>query len=98
MAIDQATADYEREQEKRTTIQDDWAAWNERETPPPPSQSLSPACAQCINWQPERQPHLVNGTTQRRKGFCATRAAANLPQMAQNYASECQFYEEEVPF
>jgi len=98
MAIDQATADYEREQEKRTIIQDDWADWNERETPPPPGQSLPPVCVRCINWQPERQLHLADGTTQLRVGFCATRAAADLPQVAQNYASECRFYEEEVPF
>ena len=96
--VDQATADYEREQENRTTIQDSWADWNQCETPPYPNQSSPPVCAQCVNWQPERQLHLADGTTQRRVGFCASRAAANLSQMAQNYASECRFYEEEIPF
>lgn len=98
MAIDRATADYEQEQEKRTTIQDDWADWNQCEASPYPSQSLPLVCAQCVNWQPERQLHLADGNTQRRMGFCVTRAASDLPQMAQNYASECRFYEEEIPF
>ena len=98
MAIDQATADYEREQENRATIRDNWADWNERETPESPSQPLPPVCTQCVNWQPERQLHLADGSTQRRVGFCSIRAAADLPQMAQSYASECQFYEEEIPF
>ena len=63
MAIDRATADYEHEQENRTSIQDDWADWNQCEAPPLPSQSLSSVCAQCVNWQPEQQLHLADGTT-----------------------------------
>lgn len=89
MAIDRATADYEQEQEQenRTNIQDNWADWNQCEAPLYSSQSLPLVCAQCVNWQPERQLHLADGNTQRRIGFCATRAAADLPQMAQHYAS-----------
>jgi hypothetical protein len=98
MATDQATEDYEREQEKRAALEDDWADWVECELPQPVSLPTPRLCAQCVNWQPARQLYLADGTTQPTPGFCAIRAAANLPQMAQGYAAECQSYEEEIPF
>ena len=36
MATDQATADYEREQEKRAALEDDWAVWAESHSLGPP--------------------------------------------------------------
>ncbi|PZO16891.1 MAG: hypothetical protein DCF25_11900 [Leptolyngbya foveolarum] len=98
MAIDQATADYEREQENRTVTQDDWAEWSECETSPPTSQPLPPVCAQCVNWQPERPLHLADGTIFHRPGFCETRAAADLSQMSQDYAQRCRLFKPTVPF
>ena len=101
MATDQATADYEAEQEKRERLQDDAAlarslaedAVSHASDAPPPS-----LCAQCINWQPNRRLHLADGTTRLSPGYCTTRAAAALPQMPQAYAQQCRFYEEEIPF
>ena len=101
MAIDQATADYEAEQEKRERLQDDAAL--SRSLTEDASAHISdapplPLCAQCVNWQPDRRLHLANGTIQTRPGFCTVRAAANLPQMSQTYAQQCHFYEGEIPF
>ncbi len=98
MAIDQATADYEREQTQRAVLQDDWAIWAESEQPPPTYQRIPKVCPQCVNWQPARQLHLADGTTQPAPGFCTARAAADLPQMAQEYAERCRFCEEKIPF
>ena len=101
MATDQATADYEAEQEKRERLQDEAALAQllAEETLEHASDIPPPLlCAQCINWQPDRRLHLADGTTRLRPGYCATRAAADLPQMAQAYAQQCRFYEEEIPF
>ncbi|NJM99732.1 MAG: hypothetical protein HC800_23645 [Phormidesmis sp. RL_2_1] len=98
MAIDQATADYEREQEKRAALQDAWADWHEHETSESLSQPLPPVCAQCVNWQADRRLYLADGSTQLSPGYCAARAAADLPQMSQEYAERCRFYEEDCPF
>ena len=95
MAIDQATADYEREQEKRAALQDNWAEWAE---PQSTCQPISKVCPQCVNWRPERRLHLADGSTQTAPGYCAARAAADLPQMSQDYAERCRFYAEEIPF
>jgi len=59
---------------------------------------LPPVCAQCENWQAERQLHLADGSTRTLRGFCAARAAADLPQMAQDYARQCRLFEQYVPF
>ncbi|MGB7085294.1 MAG: hypothetical protein WBD47_07050 [Phormidesmis sp.] len=98
MATDQATADYEREQENRAALQDDWTDWAESEIPSPPSQLMSRICDRCVNWQPARHLYLADGTTQLTPGFCAVRAAAGLRQRPQAYAEHCRFYEEEIPF
>jgi hypothetical protein len=97
MATDQATADYEREQETHAALQDDWANWVEREMPQS-KLPMSKVCAQCVNWQPARRLHLANGTTQLRSGFCTVRVAADLSQLPQTYAECCRFYEEDIPF
>lgn len=57
-----------------------------------------PVCTQCTNWQFPRLLHLSDGTEVRSFGFCTARAAADLPQMQQSYAVECQFYDEDIPF
>lgn len=98
MAIDQATADYEREQERREALEDDWAVWAESEQPWPTYPPIPKVCPQCVNWRPARRLRLADGTTQPSPGFCAARAAAALPQMSQDYAERCRFYEEEIPF
>jgi hypothetical protein len=98
MATDQATADYEREQAAREVLEDDRADGVECELPQLSEEPSWPVCAQCVNWQPTRQLHLADGTTRTTPGFCAVRAAADLPQMAQGYAAECQLYEVEQPF
>jgi hypothetical protein len=90
MATDQATADYEREQEKRAALEDDWADWVECELPQPFDEPSWPVCTQCVSWQPTRLLHLA---TQPTPGFCTVRAAVDLPQLAQGYAAECQLYE-----
>jgi hypothetical protein len=98
MAVDQATAEYEQEQAAREVLEDDRANWAESEMPQPVSLPISRLCAQCVNWQPAMQLHLADGTTRTTPGFCTVRAAADLPQMAQGYAAECQLYEIEIPF
>jgi len=55
-------------------------------------------CSQCENWQAERQLHLADGSTQTIQGFCAARAAADLPQMSQDYAQRCRLFEPYIPF
>lgn len=101
MATDQATADYEAEQEAREKIQDDSA--RERSlaqdnlahaSDPPPQ----PLCAQCVNWEQPRTLHLTEGTTRLRPGYCAIRAAADLSQMSQAHAQQCDLYEVDIPF
>jgi hypothetical protein len=98
MAIDQATADYEREEEARAAREDDWADWVEGELPQPFDEPPLPVCAHCVNWQPTRQLYLVDGTALPTPGFCVVRAVADLPQMAQGYAQHCRLYEENHPF
>lgn len=98
MAIDQATADYEREQAQRAALQDDWADCAESEQPQRTYQPIPKVCPQCVNWRPARRLRLVDGSTRLVPGFCTARAAANLPQMSQDYAEHCRFYEEEIPF
>ena len=98
MAIDQATADYEREQAQRAALQDDWAEWAEWVDPLPTGQPIPKVCPQCVNWRPERLLHLADDSTQPAPGFCTARAAADLPQMAQTYAQNCRFYIEEILF
>ncbi len=95
MAIDQATADYEAEQEKREALEDARAVRAESEL----SQPVIPkVCAQCVNWRSSRLLHRADGTTWRRPGFCVVKAAVDLPQMPQTYAERCRLYEEEIPF
>jgi hypothetical protein len=98
MATDQATADYEYEQENRAALQDNWADGAESEVSQPISPPIPKLCAHCLNWQPARRLHLADGTTQLIPGFCAVRAAADLPQQPQTYAERCRFYAEEIPF
>ena len=98
MATDQATADYEREQAQRTALQDDWAAWAESEQPQTACPPIPRVCPQCINWQPAKLLHLADGSTWPAPGFCTARAAADLPQMSEDYAERCQLYIEEGPF
>ncbi|WP_240518967.1 hypothetical protein [Leptolyngbya sp. BC1307] len=98
MTIDPATADYEREQERRAALEDDWAVWAESQQPWPTYPPIPKGCPQCVNWRPARRLHLADGTTQLSPGFCAARAAADLPQMSQDYAERCRFYAEEIPF
>ena len=97
MATDQATADYEAEQERLAALRDDYAlerSLADAIPAPPPS----PVCAQCINWQAQRWLHLADGISQLSPGYCAVRAAADLPQMSQDYAKQCALYEEYIPF
>lgn len=101
MVIDEATADYEAEQQKREQRADDRAlerSLAEAAQSPTPTPPPSPVCAQCTNWQAERWVHPTDGTSRLRPGNCAVRAAADLPQMSQDYAKQCQFYEEYIPF
>ena len=101
MATDQATADYECEQAQRAALQDDWAEWVESEQPQPACLPIPRVCPQCVNWQPEQTlvlMHLADGSTRPVPGFCTARAAADLPQMSQDYAERCRFYAEEIPF
>ena len=61
MATDQATADYEAEQERLAALRDDYAlerSLADAIPAPPPS----PVCAQCINWQAQRWLDLADGT------------------------------------
>lgn len=99
LVTDQATADYDCEQENRARLEDDWANWIATEQPHP-TPELPPAkvCAQCVNWQPVRLLHLADGTIRTAPGFCTARAAADLLQMSQSYAKHCAFYVEETPF
>jgi|GEM_PF-5524489 len=61
--------------------------------------SLPPVtCSECVNWQAERQLHLVDGSRRTLPGFCAARAAADLPQMSQDYARQCGLFEQDMPF
>lgn len=55
-------------------------------------------CSECENWQAARQLHLVDGSTRTLQGFCAARAAANLPQMSEDYAHQCRLFEQYIPF
>ena len=101
MATDQATADYEAEQEKQAHLQDDAArerSLTQDALAHPSDAPPQPLCAQCVNWQPDRLLYLADGTTQTRPGHCITRAAADLSQMSQEYAQHCHLYEEEIPF
>lgn len=101
MAIDQATADYDREQAQRAALQDDWAECVEREQPQSTSSPIPKVCPQCVNWKPEQAlvlMHLADGSTRPVPGYCAVRAAADLPQMSKEYAERCRFYEEKIPF
>jgi hypothetical protein len=98
MATDQATADYEHEQEKREALEDDWADWVECEMPQSSNEPLLPVCDQCVNWQSPRLLHLADGSTQTTPGFCAARTDDDLSQMTQDYAADCRFYEEYIPF
>ena len=95
---DQATADYAHEQERRAALDRDWEAlWAEYEQPTP-QRTAAKRCAQCINWSPERLLHLANGNNQPLPGSCGIRADGELPQMSQEYAEHCSFYEVEEPF
>ena len=94
MATDQATADYEAEQAEREASQDDRWAQSEQ----PAYKPIPNGCSQCINWRPDRQLHLADGSSQSTPGFCSARAAADLPQIPQTYAQDCAFYVEEIPF
>ena len=100
MATDQATADYEAEQQKREQRTDEHAL--ERSpvatAEPSPTSPPLPVCAQCVNWQAQRWLHLADGTTRLRPGYCGVRAAADLPQISQDYAKQCSLYEEYIPF
>lgn len=98
MAIDQASADHEREQERRVALQDNQDDWTERAIAPFPEQPIQKLCAQCTRWQPKRLLRLADGTTQPTPGFCTSRAAADLMQMPQAYAEHCRLYEEDIPF
>ena len=101
MPTDRATADYEAEQQKREIAQDGLAlaqSLTEDEREHSSDAPIPPACAQCVNWRSQRQPHLADGATSLTRGFCTTRAAADLPQMSQDYAQKCSFFEEEIPF
>ena len=101
MPTDRATADYEAEQQKREKLQDGCAleiSLTEDAIEHALDSSPSPVCAQCVNWRSQRQPHLADGATSLTRGFCTTRAAADLPQMSQDYAQKCSFFEEEIPF
>jgi hypothetical protein len=64
MATDQATADYEHEQEKSAELQDSWAAWVECEMPQPSDELAGKLCVQCVNWRAARLLRLADGTTQ----------------------------------
>lgn len=97
MTICQASADYAREQAKREALDDERARWADSE-PPEPTSEPNKVCAQCVNWRPERPLHLADGTTRPSPGFCASRAAAALPQMLPAYAERCRLFEEEIPF
>ena len=55
-------------------------------------------CAQCVNWRPSRTLTLADGDSYTTHPFCALRAASDLMQMPQSYASRCHFYESAVPF
>lgn len=96
MTTDQASADQAYEQERREALEDNQAYWQEEDNPS--SDIVPDLCAQCVNWQPDRQLHLADGTTKRSPGFCTVRAAADLAQVPQDYAAQCSFYEEEIPF
>ncbi len=102
VVTDQATADYDYEQQRRAVFQDDWAEWAEaahsQPTLPDPQFIPTKVCAQCVNWQPERMLNLADGTIRIAPGFCTARAAADLPQMSQGYAKRCRFYKERIPF
>lgn len=95
---DTAAAGYVDDEEKKRAAYDgqgaelELAAIAQEEYPP------APMCAQCVNWQAARQLMLANGTNQRSPGFCTTRAAADMMQMPQDYAVECLFFAEEIPF
>jgi hypothetical protein len=95
MATDQATADYEYEQERREVLQDNEADWVEFESALPESQTIPTLCTQCIQWQPAS---LADSTTSAMTGCCAVRSATKLPQQSQTYAERCRFYEEDIPF
>ncbi len=94
MATDQATADQEYEQERREALEDMWEMWAECEQPQPIPQLMpAKACAQCVNWRPERLLHLEGCIFPRpTPGFCTPRAAAGLPQVPPDYAERCPFY------
>lgn len=68
----------------------------------PERYSLAPLplvkCSDCENWQTERQLNLADGSTRTLSGFCAARAAADLPQMSQDYARHCRLFAPYVPF
>lgn len=99
LVTDQATADYDYEQQRRAALQDDRAEWAETAHFQRTTQFIpTRVCAQCVNWQPERMLNLADGTIRIAPGFCTARAAADLPQMSQGYAKRCRFYKERIPF
>jgi hypothetical protein len=66
--------------------------------PDTPPMQHQPLCAQCVSWRPPRPLLLSNGTTHMSLGLCELRAASDLAQMPQHYASRCRFYSPDVPF
>lgn len=96
MTTDQASADHAHEQEHRAALHDNRAYWLGDDGDP--FELIPNLCAQCVNWQPDRQLYLADGTTQHSSGFCTVRAVAELAQMPQSYAAQCEAYEEEIPF
>ena len=55
-------------------------------------------CSECENWRASRLLHLADGSTRNTPGFCTARAAADLPQVSQHYAQQCQLFEHHMPF
>lgn len=98
MATDQATADYQYEQSRREALDDSRAEWTDDQSPWPDQPAIAPVCAQRVNWRAARKLHLADGSTVCSSGFCTLRAVADLQQMSQTYANQCDFFLQNIPF
>ena len=99
LVIDQATADYAEEQGRRAVFQDSQARELElAETFESEPTFDAPECAECINWRPAQNLYRADGSTVTSSDFCSLRASAELEQMSQDYASQCRFFVEDIPF
>ena len=97
--VDQATADYADEQEKRASLQDSRAVELDQGQTIESEHHIKqpPKCRQCVNWCLAQERPITDGSTVLSPGYCALREEAEQEQMSQDYASQCRLFVENVP-